>query len=120
MSNYLLTRQESRRRSRRPSPRLRLLRPVQGEVVDVSPLGLGITSSSPLKVGHFYSILVRRGMRVKKLAGRVAWCTLTKTELIAARTALPVFRAGIEIDHLQPSAWRFLNKELPAATPTRH
>ena len=120
MSDFLLTRQEARRRSRRPTPSLRLLRPVLGEVVDFSRLGLGISSSSPLKVGQFYSLLVRRGVRMKRMTGRVAWCTLTKTELIATGTTLPVFRAGIEIGHLEPSAWRFLDSEVPAAGTVRH
>lgn len=48
---------------------------------------------------------------MKRVTGRVAWCTLTKTELIATGTSLPVFRAGIEIDHLKPSAWRLLNSD---------
>ena len=120
MSDYLLTRKESRRRSRRPTPRLHLFRPILGEVLDFSRLGLGIRSSSPLKVGQSYSLLVRRGVRMKRMTGRVAWCTLTKTELIAPGTTLPVFRAGIEIDHLEPSACRFLDSEVPAARSARH
>lgn len=115
MSNSLLTGKDARRRARRPTPGLRLFRPIVGEVVDVSPLGVGIKSSSSLKVGQSYSLLVMRGMRMKRVTGRVAWCTLTKTELIASATTLPVFRAGIVFDHLEPSVWRFLDSGVPAA-----
>lgn len=87
--------------------------------MDVSPLGLGIKSSDPLKVGRSYSLLVRRGVRIKKVTGRVAWCTLTKTELVDTGTTLPVFRSGIEIDHLEPSAWRFLGADIPVARSVR-
>lgn len=120
MSDFRRTEKESRRRSRRPTPSLHLFRPVLGEVVDFSRMGLGIRSSTPLKVGQSYSLLVRRGVKMKWVKGRVAWCTLTKTELIAAGTALPVFRAGIEIDYLEPSAWRFLDSEVTATKSVRH
>ena len=109
MVDYLLTGQEARRRLRARRSDLRLIRPVAGEVVDVSPLGLGIKSADALRVGESYSLLLRRGMKRKRVTGRVAWCRLTKTELIGARTAQPVYRSGIEIDHLEPSAWRFLS-----------
>jgi hypothetical protein len=120
MSRFLLTEEEARHRSRRRTPNLRLVRPVLGEVVDVSPLGLGIKSSSPLNVRQSYSLLVRRGVRIKRMTGRVAWCTLTKTELIGTGTTLPVFRAGIEIEHLEPSVWRFLDSEVRATSSVRH
>ena len=48
-------------------------RPVLGES-GFSRLGLGIRSSSALNVGESYSLLVRRGVRVKKTTG-VAWCS---------------------------------------------
>lgn len=120
MSDSPPTKQEARRRSRRPTPSLRLLRPVLGDVVDFSRLGLGIRSSSPLKVGQSISLLVRRGVRVKRVTGRVAWCTLTKTQRITPGTTLPVFTAGIEIDHLEPAAWRFLESGAPATGTVRH
>jgi hypothetical protein len=109
MVDYLLTGQEARRRSRTRRSDLRLIRPVAGEVLDFSPLGLGIESADALRVGESYSLLLRRGMRRKRVTGRVAWCKLTKTELVGARTAQPFYRSGIEIDHLEPSAWRFLS-----------
>lgn len=114
MVDYLLTGQEARRRSRARRSDLRLIRPVAGEVVDFSPLGLGIKSADALRVGESYSLLLRRGLRVKRVTGHVAWCRLTKTELIGASTAQPVYRSGIEIDHLEPSAWRFLTAEVAA------
>ena len=120
MNGFLLTGEEARHRSRRRTSNLRLLRPVLGEVVDFSRLGLGIRSSTALNVGQSYSLLVRRGVRVKKMTGRVAWCSLTKSELIATGTTLPVFRAGIEIGYLEPSAWRFLDSEVPPARSVRH
>ena len=120
MSDFLLTGEDARHRSRWRTPNLRLVRPVLGEVVDVSPLGLGIKSSSSLNVGQSYSLLVRRGVRMKRVSGRVAWCTLTKTKLVATGTTLPVFRVGIEIDHLEPSAWKFLDSDVPATRSVRH
>jgi hypothetical protein len=81
---------------------------------------MGIRSSNPLEVGRSYSLLVRRGLRVKRMNGRVAWCTLTKTDLIATGTSLPVFRAGIEIEHLEPSAWRFLGADVLSPRAARH
>lgn len=112
MVDYLLTGQEARRRSRARRSDLRLIRPVAGEVVDFSPLGLGIMSADALRVGEFYSLLLRRGVRMKRVTGHVAWCKLTRAELIGASSSQPVYRSGIEIDHLEPSAWKFLSSEV--------
>ena len=120
MSDHLLTGREARHRARVRTADLQLIRPVLGSVVDISPLGMGIRSSNPLEVGRFYSLLVRRGLRVKRMNGRVAWCALTKTDLIATGTSLPVYRAGIEIEHLEPSAWRFLGAEVRSSRAVRH
>ena len=90
-----------------------------GEIVDFSPLGLGIESSSPLRVGQAYSFVLRRGMKMKRVAGHVAWCRLTKTELITSSTTTTVYRSGIEIDHLEPSAWRFLDSDMSATGRAR-
>lgn len=111
MADHLLTGEGARRRSRTRSSGIRLLRPISGQVVDFSPLGLGIRSSNPLSVGQSYSFLLRRGMKVKRVIGHVAWCRLTKTDSTTSSTTPLAYRSGLEIEHLEPSAWRFLSSE---------
>ena len=120
MAHYLLTGEEARRRSRARRSDLRLIRPVLGEIVDISPLGLGLESSSPLRVGQSYSFLVRRGVKMKRVTGHVAWSRLTKTELLTTTTTKMVYRSGIEIDLLQPSTWRFLDPDINATRRARY
>lgn len=111
MADDLPTGEGARRRSRTQSSDIRLIRPITGKVVDFSPLGLGIRSSNPLSVGQSYSFLLRRGMKVKRVIGHVAWCRLTKTDSNTSSTTSLAYRTGVEIDHLEPSAWRFLSSE---------
>ena len=106
---------EKRRRLRTGAGDLQMLRPVRGKVVDVSGLGLGIESGDGLEVRQEYNFLLRHGLQLKKLRGRVKWCSLGPSSHSDPNAPPLVFRAGIAIEDLRPRVWTFLSSSLHAS-----
>lgn len=96
---------------------LRVVRPFRGEIVDVSGLGLGVETSQGVKVRQEYKILIRRGLRLKRLQGRVKWCSMGRSATSEADSQPLVFRVGIALEDLRPEDWSFLSSSLRVARP---
>ena len=99
---------ERRRRARRPVKGVRVSLPVDGKVLDVSPLGVAIQGSERLARGQNNRFLLRRGWHHLRINGRVRWCAVVKTNHKRADTDPPVYRAGIALEVPSTKALRFL------------
>ncbi len=109
---------DKRRRMRTGATDLRMLRPVRGRVVDFSGLGIGVESGKRLGVRQDYNFLLRHGLQVRKLRGRVKWCALTQTTQMDPHPSQLVYRAGIAFDELSPQVWNFLSSSTQASHPS--
>lgn len=87
---------------------IRVVSPVQGEVVEVTRHGLEIISESALEPGSEVSILMKRDFQARRLHGRVRWCIARPS--VEARTLATPFRHQfyLEARQMDPGLRRFL------------
>lgn len=100
--------EEKRRRGRRRAKDLRVTHPIDGKVLNLSPLGIAIEASDSLTIGQNYWFLLRQGRDHFRIDGTVRWCALVKTKRQRAGTVCPVYRAGVALEVPGPEALRFL------------
>ena len=96
---YNLDAQPDLRRSRRrPSVGMRLTNPVPGDILDVSPNGLGIVCSHPLRVHQHYALTLafEGGLRTHR-RGEVRWCRLTRSSIDDNGNPRLLFRMGVAL-----------------------
>ena len=86
---------EERRLDREPAIGFALRRPIRGRIVDISALGAGVESHSPLKVLEERPFLLGIGKSTATIRGEVRWCRLSETKSTADGESIPIFRAGI-------------------------
>ncbi len=102
--------EEKRRRVRRQAEHLRVTPPIDGKVLDLSPLGMAIEASEGLTIGHNYWFLLRQGWHDIRIDGTVRWCALVETRRKRNGIICPVYRAGIALETPGPKALRFLKR----------
>ena len=113
----VLGREDRRHRVRTRSTGLRILRPFRGEIVNVSGLGLGVETSRGLKVRQEYKIVIRHGLRIKRLNGQVKWCSMGRSAGSQSASESLVFKVGIALEDLRPKDWSFLSSSLQVSRP---
>lgn len=64
------------------------------QVTNLGLDGLGIETRTPLEVGRTYVLSLVRPDRQLRVEGRVAWCSLVRTER-ESDEVLPIYRAGV-------------------------
>ena len=86
---------------RRAHPRLRTRQTtirnalLVGRVVDLSVGGLGLETTTGVRIGSRHSFTVAVGERPFRVEGEVRWCRLTQTIGRGEGEVAPIYRAGI-------------------------
>lgn len=81
----------------------RLLGPVMtARVLDMSPGGAHIETSSALRVGAPYAFTLEISGASRRMRGRVRWCRLVATRAVDDGERTPVYRAGVVWDACDP------------------
>ena len=100
----MTSRSRRKKRSRRRHPRWqvpdgRLLGPVMtARVLDMSPGGARIETTSALRVGAPYAFTLELSGTSRRMRGRVRWCRLVATRAANDGDRAPVYRAGVTWD----------------------
>lgn len=87
---------------------IRIVSPVQGEVVDLTPLGIEIECLGALRAGRRHSFLLKRGFSSERLRTRVKWCFLERSEPGASPSSPARYHCCLEAEGLDPRVLRFL------------
>ncbi len=69
--------------------------PIGATVVDVSDCGMGIESSSQLRVGASYVFRVQMGSKSFGMPGKVEWCRFAGTRGTTGVEPMTGYRAGV-------------------------
>lgn len=79
--------------------------PMDARVVDLSSGGLGVETDRWLQVGRRYTVSLptREDGKTLRVPGRVAWCTLARTERNSAGEVAPIYKAGIQFHEPDPA-----------------
>ena len=77
-------------------------RPITGEVLNTSHLGMAIQTHDSLTIGWSYAFRMRNGSEVIRIPGKIQWCRLVQLLRVGENEFLPVFRMGI---HLAGNLW---------------
>ena len=68
------------------------------EVINISPAGMCVRTTSPLVVHRTYDISLRSADESLKLRGTVRWCTLRSTRRTVLNEVEPLYEAGIAFE----------------------
>lgn len=86
-----------RRRHALDDVRGNLLFSYECSILDLSPRGMAVRTSTALAPGRTYSVKVDHDGRTLSLSGTVAWCRLQDTRQNEKGERVPVYSAGIEL-----------------------
>jgi hypothetical protein len=75
---------------------------LNGRIVDVSGAGIGIETPQCVTMGDRHKVTITYAGKTVVAQGAVRWI-VRATELLVGQAAVPVFRAGIELE--RPSRW---------------
>lgn len=90
--------EERRDRPRKQIVGVRLQSPtLTGRIVDVSGAGIGIETPQCVTMGDRHKVRITYGTKSVLAEGAVKWIERA-SELLVGRAAVPVFRAGIELN----------------------
>ncbi|MEM6704927.1 MAG: PilZ domain-containing protein [Acidobacteriota bacterium] len=74
------------------------------EVVNISPAGMCVRTTSPLVVHRSYDISLSQSGEQIRLKGTVRWCTLRSTRRTQSNEIEPLYEAGVAFDGLLTEA----------------
>ena len=74
------------------------------EVVNISPAGMCVRTTSPLVVHRSYDISLSQAGEQVRLKGTVRWCTLRSTRRTQSNEIEPLYEAGVAFDGLLTDA----------------
>lgn len=74
------------------------------EVVNISPAGMCVRTTSPLVVHRSYDISLSQAGEQVRLKGTVRWCTLRSTRRTQSNEVEPLYEAGVAFDGLLTDA----------------
>jgi hypothetical protein len=101
---------ERRIKPRRQVIGVRLQSPtLNGRIVDVSGQGIGIETPQCVTAGDKHQVTITYGGKTVVAQGAVRWIARA-TELLVGQAAVPVFRAGIQLQLDRPPRYARLQR----------
>jgi hypothetical protein len=101
---------ERRIKPRRQVIGVRLQSPtLNGRIVDVSGQGIGIETPQCVTAGDKHQVTITYGGKTVVAQGAVRWIARA-TELLVGQAAVPVFRAGIQLQLDRPPRYAGLQR----------
>ena len=98
--------EERREKPRKQVVGVRLQAPtLNGRILDVSGAGIGIETPQCVAAGEHHRVTITYGGKTVVADGAVKWINRA-SELLVGQAAVPVFRAGIELNRLPRFATR--------------
>lgn len=75
--------------------------PISGAVKDMSGSGLGIETWDPLPVRSDCTLTIGQVGQQARLACRIVWCHLVRTEATESGAVIPIYRSGVRFLELE-------------------
>lgn len=94
---------------------IRVVSPVRGEVVEVTPEGIEVISEAPLQPGQKCSILMKKAFQARRLQGCVRWCIARPFLEVPSHTSAFAHHFYLEAREMDPEVLRFLKRRIATA-----
>ena len=86
---------EDRREAERTETTSLLMSPVTGTIKNISSSGIGVETWDPFKVHSEFVATIGQVGKQARLACRVEWCRLVRTEKTHDGTVISIYRSGL-------------------------
>jgi hypothetical protein len=94
---------------------IRVVSPVRGEVVEVTPDGVEVIAEAPLQPGQRCWILMKKDFQARRLQGCIRWCIARPFLEVPAQTAAFAHHFFLEAREMDPEVLRFLKRKVATA-----